>query len=277
MKVFSRSISVLTKAFIYLWTLFIIFLFLWVILASLNTNQGFLSSFWSFPEHFQWHNYYDAWINANLSRYFLNSVLVVAVSIIGIVILSAPAAYILSRVFFKGRGVITSFFIIGIGIPHQAVVIPLFLMLVKLGLLNSLPGLIIVYIAYSLPFSIFILIGFFSTISSDIEESAAIDGASANRTFWQIVLPIARPGIITVTILNGVGLWNEFLFAYAYLSSGDKYTLPVGLYNFYETMQQNSNWVTLYAGVVIVVIPILVFFLWLSDRIIEGMTAGSGK
>src|SRR5699024_969091 len=109
------------------------------------------------------------------------------------------------------------------------------------------------------------------------EEAAIIDGASANRTFWQIILPMARPGLITVIILNGVALWNEFILAFAFLNTDDKFTLPVGLYKFYQTMQYNSDWVALFAGVVIIVIPILIFYLWITDRIIEGMSMGGEK
>lgn len=276
-KIVSNTLSGLSKTFIYAWILFILFIFGWLLLASLKTDHELLSSFWSFPETFQWGNYHYAWISSNLLGNFANSVIVVLISIIGIVLLSAPAAYVLSRIPFKGRTMITSSFIIGIAIPHQAILNPLYLFLIKVGLINSLTGLVIVYIVYSLPFTIFILTGFFSTIPTAIEDAAAIDGASPNRTFWQIMMPMARPGIITVVILNGVGLWNEFLFAYTFLNSGDKFTLSVGLFKFYETMEYNSNWSSLYAGIVIIILPILVFYFWMSNRIIEGMTAGSSK
>nr|WP_309099019.1 carbohydrate ABC transporter permease [Fredinandcohnia onubensis] len=272
-----KSASIISKGFLYFWAIFILLIFAWVLLSSLKTDQELLSNFWAMPESLQWGNYIFAWINSNLFAYFINSVIVVIVSLIGLVAVSAPAAYVLSRTKFRGRGLITTSFIIGIAIPHQAVLIPLYLLLIKLGFIDSLIGLIIVYIAYSMPITIFILTGFFSTISLEVEEAAALEGASPNRTFWKIILPMARPGIITVLIINGVGLWNEFLFAYTFLNSGEKLTLSVGLYKFYQTMEYNSNWSSLYAGVVIVIIPILLIYLWLSGRIIEGMTAGSGK
>lgn len=276
-RILDKGFLGLSKALIYFWIVFILFIFLWVILASLKTDQELLGSFFSWPEKIQWKNYHFAWINSNLIGYFFNSVLVVVISIIGIVALSAPAAYVLSRVFFKGRKTITSAFIIGIAIPHQAILIPLYLVLIKIGLIDSLIGLIVVYVVYSLPFTIFILTGFFSTIPYEIEEAAAIDGATPNRTFWSVMLPMARPGIITIIILNGVGLWNEFLFAYTFLNSGSKFTLSVGLYKFYETMEYSSNWSSLYAGVVIVILPMLIFYIWMSNRVIEGMTAGGIK
>lgn len=272
-----RLFSSLAKGFIYLWTVFILAILVWIILASLKTNQELFANIWTLPSSFQWGNYHTAWINSNLSGAFVNSVIVVLLSVIGIVLLSTPAAYVLSRIPFKGRGLLTNSFIIGIGIPHQAILIPLYLLLLQMHLINTLTGLILVNIAAALPFTIFILTGFFSTIPVDVEEAAALDGASPNKSFWTVILPMAQPGIITVVILNSVSLWNEFLFAYAFINSGDKYTLSVGIYKFFETMQYNSDWVSLFAGVVIVILPILSFYLWLSDRIIGGMTMGSGK
>lgn len=269
--------SVLGKTFIYVWTLFILFILGWIVLSSLKSNRDLFEGFWSLPESLQWGNYYTAWVQSDLAAYFFNSLLVVTLSVLGIVLVSAPAAYALSRINFIGRGYLTNAFVIGIGIPYQAVLIPIYLLLLKIELINSHTGLIIVYIALSLPFTIFILTGFFQSLPSDIEEAAIIDGASDNTVFWKIMLPMARPGLITVMILNTVGLWNEFLLAKAYINVNEKYTLSVGLYQFYQSMQYNSDWVSLFAGVVIVIFPILIFYLWLSDKIIEGMTAGSGK
>ncbi|MEK4485995.1 carbohydrate ABC transporter permease [Psychrobacillus sp. FSL H8-0484] len=278
MKSNDRSILlVIGKALLYIWVIFILFVLGWIVLASLKTNQELFDGFWKLPETLQWGNYYTAWVQSDLASYFFNSVIVVTVSVLGIVLVSAPAAYVLSRFKFFWKEPLTLLFVIGIGIPYQAVLIPIYLLLLKTGLINSHLGLIIVYVALSLPFTIFILTGFFQTLPAEVEEAAAIDGASANTVFWKVMLPMARPGLITVTILNAVSLWNEFLLAKAYINVNDKYTLSVGLYQFYQSMQYNSDWVSLFAGVVIIIFPILIFFLWLSDRIIEGMTAGSGK
>lgn len=278
MKSNERSIFLtIGKILLYIWVIFILFILGWIILASLKTNQELFDGFWKLPESLQWGNYRTAWVQSDLAAYFVNSVVVVTISVLGIVAVSAPAAYVLSRFNFLGKEPLTLSFIIGIGIPFQAVLIPIYLLLLKIGLINSHIGLIIVYIALSLPFTIFILTGFFQTLPADVEEAASIDGASANTIFWKVMLPMARPGLITVTILNTVSLWNEFLLAKAYINVNSKYTLSVGLYQFYQSMQYNSDWVSLFAGVVIIILPILIFFMWLSDRIIEGMTAGSGK
>jgi raffinose/stachyose/melibiose transport system permease protein/N-acetylglucosamine transport system permease protein len=277
-KSYGRSLwSTLGKTFLYLWTLFILFIIGWIVLASIKTNGELFKGFWSLPQSFQWGNYYTAWVQSDLASYFFNSLFVVTISVLGIVLVSAPAAYVLSRYTFFGREFLTNAFVIGIGIPYQAVLIPIYLLLIKIGLINSFTGLIIVYIALSLPFTIFILTGFFQSLPSDVEEAALIDGASENAIFWRVMLPMARPGLVTVMILNAVGLWNEFLLAKAYMNVNEKYTLSVGLYQFYQSMQYNSDWVSLFAGVVIIIFPILIFYLWLSDKIIAGMTAGSGK
>lgn len=278
MKSNERSIFLtIGKVLLYIWVFFILFILGWIILASLKTNQELFDGFWKLPESLQWSNYHTAWVQSDLASYFFNSVIVVTISVLGIVLVSAPASYVLSRFNFFGKEPLTLSFIIGIGIPFQAVLIPIYLLLLKTGLINTHMGLIIVYVALSLPFTIFILTGFFQTLPADVEEAAAIDGASANKIFWKVMLPMARPGLITVTILNAVSLWNEFLLAKAYINVNSKYTLSVGLYQFYQSMQYNSDWVSLFAGVVIIILPILIFFMWLSDRIIEGMTAGSGK
>lgn len=270
----SKILNLFGKTFLYLWVMFILFVFTWIILASFKSNQEVFGSIWALPSKIHWENYYNAWVNFNLFSSFVNSLIVVSISVFGVLIFSAPAAYVLSRIPFKGREVLTVSFILGIGIPFQAVLIPLYLLFIKLGLINTLASLIIVYIATQLPFTIFILTGFFSTIPKEVEEAAALDGAGPNRTFWTIMLPMSRSGLITAGILASVGLWNEFLFAFTYINSTDKFTLPVGLYKFYQTMQQTSDWASLFAGVVIIVIPILVFYLWLSNRIIEGMALG---
>lgn len=278
MKVHDRSIfSILAKIFLYIWVFFILFVLGWIVLASLKTNQELFEGFWKLPSSLQWGNYYTAWVQSDLISYFFNSVIIVVISVFGIVLVSAPASYALSRFNFKGKEALTVFFVLGIGIPYQAVLIPIYLLLLKMGFINTYTGLIIVYVALSLPFTIFILTGFFQTLPKEIEEASAIDGANENTIFWKVMLPMTRPGIITVTILNAVTLWNEFLLAKAYINVNSKYTLSVGLYQFYQSMQYNSDWVSLFAGVVIIIFPILIFFLWLSDRIIEGMTAGSGK
>lgn len=272
-----NACNILGKLFLYFWVIFILFVFAWIILASLKSNREVFDSIWSLPDKLHFENYLTAWFDFNLLRSLINSVIVVLSSALGILLFSAPAAYVLSRIWFKGRELVTTSFVIGIGIPFQAVLIPLYLLFIKMGILNTLVSLIIVYIATQIPFAIFILTGFFSTIPKSFEEAALVDGANPNTIFWKVMLPMARPGLITVGILTSVNLWNEFLFAFTYINSTEKYTLPVGLYKFYQTMQQTSDWTSLFAGVVIIILPILLFYLWLSNRIIEGMTAGGGK
>jgi N-acetylglucosamine transport system permease protein len=163
------------------------------------------------------------------------------------------------------------------GIPLQAVLVPLFLMTNWLGLADSLFGLGIVYVAISLPFTVFLLTGFFRSLPTEIEEAAALDGASGVRTFVGVMLPLAQPGIITAFTLNVVLLWNETLLVLVLITDNTQYTLPRALLGLYGTMQYTGNWGGLFAGSIIVATPVLVIFALLSRRIIEGMTLGASK
>lgn len=270
----ARSIGGL---FVWLWVAFILFVFAWLLFSSFKGNRELFESMWSLPASVNWENYATAWSAADLTTAFRNSLLLVTMSVIGIVALSAPAAYVLSRVQFPGAGLLTNYFIIGIGIPVQVILIPLFLLMARLRLVNSLSGLMLVYIAISLPFTIFLLTGFFRSLPYELEEAAAIDGAGPFMTFFRVMMPLARPGLITAAILNVVDLWNEYLLALVLLNDNSKYTLSLGILNMYASMRYTSNWVGLFAGVVIVILPVAALYAWLSNRIIEGMTLGSGK
>jgi ABC-type glycerol-3-phosphate transport system permease component len=135
----------------------------------------------------------------------------------------------------------------------------------------------LVYVATGLPFTVFLLTGFFRSLPSEVEEAAALDGAGPFRTFFTVMLPLARPGIITAAILAGLGVWNETLVALIFITDTDKQTLPVALMGLYGTMQYTSNWGGLFAGIVLVTLPILIAFMIMGRRIVEGMTVGVGK
>lgn len=262
----------------WLWVGLTILLFLWVFLSSLKSDRGALSRPWGLPEGFYAvQNYLSAWETLNFSRAAANTVGVVGLSAIVIVLLAAPAAYVLSRVVFRGASTVTGLFVVGIGVPAQVLLIPLVLFLSRLGLNNSLFGLGIAYVSVQLPFTIFLLTGYFKSLPYDLEEAAALDGAGPVRTFFSVMLPLARPGLITALILNSVLLWNEFLLALTILRDNSKHTLALELLNMYGSMRYTADWASLFAAAVIVILPILIFYLWLSNRIIEGLTLGSGK
>lgn len=261
------------------WSAICLFGFIWVVLTSLKTNQELFSikTIWGLPDTPQWVNYVRAWTRSKMGYFFLNSVIVSSISVIAIDLVGAMAAYVLARFrFFANRAVLMTF-ILGSAIPLQLITVPLYLMFNNLGLLDSLLGLILVYIAVSLPFSVFVLTGFFKTLPTELEEAAVLDGASEFGAFWKVMLPLASPGLITVTIFNFLGVWNEYLLALMLINKTERMTIPLGLYNLKVVQEYAADWTGLFAGFVLVLLPTLIAFIVLQERITQGMTVGALK
>lgn len=259
------------------WAFFSIFTFIWLLYTSFKDNRELFADVWRLPASLHWENYRTAWVSAKMGTYFMNSVLIVGGSLLLIVALAAPAAYVLARRRFFGNAGLVTLFIAGMGVPVQLLLVPLYMLLNDLGLVNTKQGLIYVYTAVSLPFTIFLLIAFFKTIPGELEESAAIDGASETKAFYRIMLPLALPGIVTSVVLNFISLWSEYLFAMVFLSDETKRPLALGVYALKNTMTYTADWVGMFAGVAILMIPSIIVFILLSDRITEGMTTGALK
>lgn len=169
-------------------------------------------------------------------------------------------------------------FAVGIGLPVQVIIIPLFVLLEKAALVDTLFGLYLALVGAGIPFTVILLAGFMRSLPVELEEAAALDGCSALRSFWQIMLPLARSGIITVLILNAISIWNETFLALVLIQDTEKQVLPVALLNFIARQQFNgSDYGGLFAGVVVLVLPMVLLYLWLGSRIIEGMTLGASK
>ncbi len=264
-------------SFLLFWTGFTIFAFVWIVVSSFKDNRELFASAWALPSALHFENYEKAWRLARMGNYFLNSVVVVSISTAVIVGVSAPAAYVLSRIPFRGRELITNGIIAGMGVPYQVLLVPLFVLLTNLYLVDTLPGLMVVYIALSLPFTIFLLTGFFRSLPSELEDAAAIDGANEYQVFYRVMLPLASPGIITAAIFNFIGLWNEYMLALVMINDQNKRTLSLALYGLQGSMQYTSDWVGLFAGVVIVMVPTFILFIVMSERVIAGITLGATK
>lgn len=257
---------------------FDIFVLGWLLLSSFKTTREILELPWSLPAVLQWQNFEEAWIAGNFGVAAANTFILSIGTAGATILIAAPAAYALSRFAVFGAESITMFFALGIGIPAQVIVLPLYALMSAFGLVDSLSGLWLLYVATSLPFAVFFLTGFFATMPAELEEAAALDGASPLRTFWSIMLPMARSGIVTLFILNLIAHWNETIFALVLLQSQEKETLPLALLKFLQQMQYNAaNWGGLFAGMCIVILPILAMYFWLGSRIIEGFTLGGGK
>ncbi|MFF5207688.1 carbohydrate ABC transporter permease [Streptosporangium sp. NPDC000396] len=269
-------------AFIWLFTAINVLLLYWLISASFKTPLEIFRDPFGLPRTWfergePFRNFRYAWDQAEFGHAFLVTVIMTAAASVTIVLLSAPAAYALSRLGVRGSGPLTSFIAIGMGIPIQTVIIPLFAGMAHLKLTNSLFGLFLLYVALSLPFTVFLLTGFFRTLPEELEEAAALDGASPLRTFVSVTLPLARAGMITALILNAIGLWNETLLAIVFIQENAGFTLARALFTLYGAATYQSEYGGLIAGVAIVVLPMLALYILLARRIISGLTLGAGK
>lgn len=263
-----------------LWAALTIFILLWLFSGSLKSNVEIFGSPWAIPADpfgAAARNYSAAWTTAHMGLYFVNSILVTVGADLITVVLSAPAAYVLSRIPFRGSTLINYYFIAGMGLPFQLILVPLYVLLVQIGLINTRAGLTLTYVGVSIPFTIILLTGFFRSLPSELEEAGAVDGCSELGIFWRIMMPIATPGLFTAAIFNFVMIWQEFLLAQLLLSSDANKTLPVGLMGLRQTMQYNSNWAAMFAAVMIIVVPSFIVFVALSNRIMAGLTLGAGK
>ena len=278
--------STALRAIVYLILLLVLLTVLyplfWLITASLKTDRAMFAHPFAMPElhNLQWINFTRAWSVGHFHSYFVNSIVVTAFTVIITTLLSAMAAYALCRFTFLGARPIFFLLLAGLMLPLQQVVVPLFFEMRELGLLNSRLGLIIVYIALGLPFGVFVMSGFFKTQPASVYESALVDGAGEWRAFWSIMLPIARPGLITVAIFTFLGTWNEFMVAFMFLSgqgSETLRTLPLGLANITIAGQYRSDWGQAFAGLVLIVAPTLIICLTLQRYITKGLTAGAVK
>ncbi len=249
----------------------------WVIYTSFKSNAEFFASTWALPAQLRWSNYTYAWANAEIGRYFFNTAYLSVLATCGTLVLSSMAAYVLARVIFPFRQVVLYFFLAAMMVPAMLYLFPLFVQLRLLHLTNSHLGLLLLYVSMGMPFSIFVLTGFFKTLPKELEEAALIDGATPWETFWMVMLPLARPGLVTVSIFNFISYWNEFFWSLILLHSGKLYTLARGLQTLFWNLSTESRWTELFAGLVIVMLPLIAIFLLLQDRITAGLTVGALK
>ena len=260
-----------------IWLLVVLFPFLWLIYTSFKTDREIFFSPWLLPHTWQFDNYARAWVGAHIGTFFLNSVVVVAFSLAFTVLLSAMTAYVLARYEFPGRQFITYGFMAGMTFPVFLALVPLFFLVKTVGLIDTLPGLVVAYVAYSLPFSIFFLLGFFRSLPSELGEAAIIDGASQQQVFWRIMFPLAQPGLLTVAIFNFLGQWNQYILPLVLIQNSAKYVLTQGLA--YMAIQQyyTNDWSGLFAALVIVMIPTILVYAIFQGQLSRGITVGALK
>ena len=261
----------------------------WVFMASIKENSEFYGNPWTLPLGFHWQNFVDAWNKASMGSYMLNSVVVTALALAILLVVALPAAYCLSRFHFRGRKFLNLCFMGGLFINVNYIVVPIFLMLrdgdawLKNAFggsffLNNIVVLAIVYAATALPFTIYLLSGYFATLPHDFEEAAYIDGAGYSRTMTSIIFPMAQPSIITIILFNFLSFWNEYIISLTLLSSADgPRTLPVGLLNLMQAQQSAAQYGIMYAGLVMVMLPTLILYICVQKKLTQGMTVGGLK
>ncbi|MBN9742215.1 carbohydrate ABC transporter permease [Amycolatopsis sp. A1MSW2902] len=280
----SRRLSplrLLGSVLVWLFTAGNLLVLYWLITASFKTPVEIFTKPFALP--YQWfhvgkpfRNFVYAWNNAGFGDAVLSTVVLVGLATIATVAVSAPCAYALTRLGVRGSGVLTNGVAIGMGVPFQTVIIPLFVAFSEIHLDNQY-GLFVLYVALSIPFTVFLLTGFFRSLPDEIEEAAVLDGASPVRVFVSVVLPLARGGVVTALTLNAIGLWNETLLAIVFLKDQAHFTLSRALFTFYGAASYQSEYGGLIAGVAIVVLPMLLLYVVLARRIITGLTLGAGK
>lgn len=258
-----------------LWTVVAILPFIFMVLNSFKEKFEMLTKgVFALPDKFYLDNY-KAVLGGKFVTFFLNSVIVLIISLILLLFIAACASYPLSRFKFKFSGPIYALIVACMSIPIHITLIPVFKMTKSWGLYDSIWALIGPYVAMAIPISVFILTSFMKEIPAEIEESASIDGCNRYQMFFQMILPLAKPGLSTLAIYNGVNIWNEFSFAYTLTQSAGNRTLPLAVWEFQGQYSMNTPMIM--ATLTLTVLPMIILFIFAQDKLVKGMTAGAVK
>ena len=282
----------LYKVFIYLvlglLAVLILIPVVWVMVASVKETIEHYGNPWALPTHLHWQNFADAWTKANMGGYMLHSVLITVMALAILLVVALPASYCLARFKFVGNKLLNTCFMAGLFINVNYIVVPIYLMLsdadkwckTTLGqamLLNNHFVVAVVYAATALPFTIYLLSSYFATLPHDFEEAAYIDGAGYWRTMLEIIFPMAKPSIITVILFNFLSFWNEYIIIKTLVTDRDQWTLPAGLLNLMQAQQSAAEYGPMYAGLVLVMLPVLILYICVQKNLTKGMTVGGLK
>lgn len=263
--------------FLLLFALSVILPIVWMLLTSLKSSPEIFASPWALPHSPQWNNFSRAWNEAGIAHYFLNSLLVTGATLIILLACGSTAAYVFALYPFRGSRWLFTAFAAGMMFPSFLTIVPLFFLLQRLQLLDTRTGLTLIYVAYSLPFTVFVMTGFFQSLPRELLDAAFIDGCSHAGAFWRVMLPLARPGLLVVAIFNAIGLWNEYPLALVTISSEELRTLPLGIANLVMVEHYQSDWGALFAALVIVMAPVMLGYWVFRDHIHRTMVAGALK
>ena len=267
--------NALIQIFLAAAALFMLYPIFMMVLSGFKTTPEIFMSPFSLPERLNTENFQVIWNKTDVPRYFLNSVIVTLSSIILLLVTGTMAAYAIARYKFRGTLMISLFFLSGLMLPIRLAIIPLFIQLKYLGLIDSLLGLIFIYTAMSLPATVFILTGFLRSLPKELEDSARMDGASELRIMIDIMVPLISPALVIAGIYSAVPIWNDFFFPLIFIQSPEWKTLAQGLTSFFG--EYSINYGVLYAGLSLASLPMILIFIVQSRRFIAGMTAGALK
>lgn len=268
-------ISLLKYITLFIVTIVIFYPIFLMIISSFKSKMEIFTSPLSWPSSFNFENYAIVWEKVNFSGYFWNSLIVSFFSVFIVLFVSSLAGFYLARYHFKWNPFILFFFMIGLMLPMKLAIIPLYLLMMNLGLLDSLLSLIAVYVAGGIPFAVFLFYGFFSTLPKDLEQSARLDGCNDFQVYYKIVLPLMKPSIAIVGIINLVNVWNDFFYPLIFIRSAEYRTIPLGMLTLFG--EYDTDWNLLFAGLTISSLPLLIAFLFASRTFIDGMTQGAVK
>lgn len=264
------------RLLLWIWTVAVLFPLIWTLYSSFKDNKAFYANVWALPKVLHFENYYNAWVTSNFAHYFLNSLIVVGGSLLISLVVSSMAAYVLSKFKFFGSKFLMLFFLAGTMVPAIVTFIPMFFFAQSLHLTGKLSGLIIVYAFTNLSFAIFLIHGFMKKIPDALTEAATIDGCSYYSTFFKIILPLSKPGLIIAGIMSGMNFWNEYVVALTFINDEKLYTVPVGISNLSGQMQYRTDFGALFAGLIIGMIPVLLVYIAFQRQLQDGMAVGSG-
>lgn len=246
-----------------------------MIFSAFKTNPQIFQTPFALPDFTNLSNIAKIWTETNFLRYLVNSAIVTGMSLLLILTLGTMAAYAIARYQFTGSGFVLMFFVAGLTLPLKLAIIPLFVLMRDLGVLNTQAALVIIYVAMGLPTTVFIMTGFIRTLPNELEDAARMDGASEARIMWSIMLPLVRPAMVIAGIQNVVPIWNDFFFPLIFIQSDHLKTLPQGLTTFMG--EYTTDWGVLFAGLTLSAAPIILIYIILSRQFINGMTAGAVK
>lgn len=269
--------STVAHILLIIWSALVILPFIYTLLTSFKTSREIFESPFALPAKFQWENYVNTWNNSGIGRAMFNSIVVVGSALVLVMLLGAMCAYVLARFTFPFRRVIYYLMLAGLTFPVFLAVVPLFFILQNFGLLGTLPGLSLTYVAFALPFTVFFLYSFFQALPDEIAEAAAIDGAGEWTTFFRVMLPMAKPGMAAIAIFNFLGLWNQYLIPIAINTDQDNYVLSQRMASFVSQAGLRTNYGMMFAGVVITVVPVLIIYVFFQRQLQSSVTGGALK